>query len=70
MKHLAGALLGAVSLMSVGQALAAETLTIATVNNGDMIRMQGLTDDFTKRRIPDITVEVGDAGGERRCASA
>ena len=27
----------------------AETkLTIATVNNGDMIRMQGLTDDFTK----------------------
>ena len=28
---------------------AAETLTIATVNNGDMIRMQGLTDDFTKK---------------------
>ena len=27
----------------------AETLTIATVNNGDMIRMQGLTDDFTKK---------------------
>ena len=26
----------------------AETLTIATVNNGDMIRMQRLTDDFTK----------------------
>ena len=23
-------------------------LTIATVNNGDMIRMQGLTDDFTE----------------------
>ena len=27
----------------------AENLTIATVNNGDMIRMQGLTDDFTKK---------------------
>ena len=25
----------------------AETITIATVNNGDMIRMQKLTDDFT-----------------------
>ncbi|GAA4175686.1 sugar ABC transporter substrate-binding protein [Shinella granuli] len=31
----------------------AETLTIATVNNGDMIRMQGLTDDFTAKN-PDI----------------
>jgi sorbitol/mannitol transport system substrate-binding protein len=27
----------------------AETLTIATVNNGDMIRMQKLTDDFTAK---------------------
>ncbi|MFY0690996.1 MAG: sugar ABC transporter substrate-binding protein [Paracoccaceae bacterium] len=27
----------------------AETITIATVNNGDMITMQGLTDDFTAR---------------------
>ncbi|ATG43194.1 extracellular solute-binding protein [Phaeobacter piscinae] len=27
----------------------AETITIATVNNGDMIRMQGLTDDFTAK---------------------
>ncbi|MDA8870231.1 sugar ABC transporter substrate-binding protein [Rhizobiaceae bacterium] len=34
----------------------AKTLTIATVNNGDMIRMQGLTDDFTKDN-PDITLE-------------
>ena len=25
----------------------AETVTIATVNNGDMIRMQKLSDDFT-----------------------
>lgn len=31
----------------------AETLTIATVNNGDMIRMQGLTDAFTAKN-PDI----------------
>ena len=27
----------------------AKTLTIATVNNGDMIRMQGYTDDFTEK---------------------
>jgi len=26
-----------------------ETLTIATVNNGDMIRMQGFTEDFTAK---------------------
>jgi sorbitol/mannitol transport system substrate-binding protein len=31
----------------------AEAITIATVNNGDMIRMQKLTDDFTKKN-PDI----------------
>lgn len=34
----------------------AETLTIATVNNGDMVRMQGLTEDFTKKN-PDIQLE-------------
>ena len=34
----------------------AETLTIATVNNGDMIRMQGLTDAFTAKN-PDIQLE-------------
>ncbi|MBD8556588.1 sugar ABC transporter substrate-binding protein [Rhizobium sp. CFBP 8762] len=34
----------------------AETLTIATVNNGDMIRMQKLTDDFTAKN-PDIQLE-------------
>lgn len=37
-------------------ALAETKLTIATVNNGDMIRMQGLTDDFTKAN-PDISLE-------------
>jgi len=31
----------------------AESITIATVNNGDMVRMQKLTDDFTKKN-PDI----------------
>jgi len=34
----------------------AETLTIATVNNGDMVRMQKLTDDFTAKN-PDIELE-------------
>jgi len=34
----------------------AETLTIATVNNGDMIRMQGLTEDF-KAKNPDIDLD-------------
>ena len=28
----------------------AQTLTIATVKNGDMVRMQGLTDAFTEQR--------------------
>ena len=37
-------------------AIAETKLTIATVNNGDMIRMQGLTEDFTKAN-PDITLE-------------
>ena len=36
-----------------GAALAQTTLTIATVNNGDMIRMQALTSDFTAKN-PDI----------------
>ncbi|QDC09168.1 sugar ABC transporter substrate-binding protein [Oceanicola sp. D3] len=43
------ALLGATALCAVGSVAAAETLTIATVNNGDMIRMQGYTDDFTEK---------------------
>src|SRR6202521_4184747 len=56
MKMLVGALLGAASLLAVNQAnSAATTLTIATVNNGDMIRMQKLTDDFTKK-YPDIAL--------------
>ncbi len=38
----------AMSLLATG-AVHAENLVIATVNNGDMIRMQGLTDDFTAK---------------------
>ena len=38
----------ALSLIAIGSA-SAENLVIATVNNGDMIRMQGLTDDFTAK---------------------
>ncbi|MDD9815426.1 MAG: sugar ABC transporter substrate-binding protein, partial [Gammaproteobacteria bacterium] len=34
----------------------AQKLTIATVNNGDMIRMQKLTDDFTAKN-PGIELE-------------
>jgi sorbitol/mannitol transport system substrate-binding protein len=56
MRQFIGALLGAASLLASGQALAQTTLTIATVNNGDMIRMQGLTEEFTKKN-PDITVK-------------
>jgi sorbitol/mannitol transport system substrate-binding protein len=56
MKHLTGALLGASFLLAAGQAAAQTTLTIATVNNSDMVRMQGLTDDFTAKH-PDIALE-------------
>ena len=44
------------TLAFVSFANAETTLTIATVNNGDMIRMQGLTDDFTSKN-PDIKLE-------------
>ncbi|MBV7378064.1 ABC transporter substrate-binding protein [Maritimibacter dapengensis] len=47
---LKNALVAVSALVSVAATAAyAETLTIATVNNGDMIRMQGLTDDFTEK---------------------
>ena len=55
MKHRIGALAGALSLFAAAPCFAQTTLTIATVNNGDMIRMQGLTSDFTAKN-PDITV--------------
>ena len=51
------ALLGAsVSLILAGAAMSETTITVATVNNGDMIRMQGLMDDFYAKH-PDIKVE-------------
>jgi len=44
------------ALCGVVASAQADVVTIATVNNGDMIRMQGLTDDFT-RDNPDIELE-------------
>ncbi|WP_304617227.1 ABC transporter substrate-binding protein [Paracoccus sp. (in: a-proteobacteria)] len=58
MKTTFRALLGATALCAAGSVAAQEnvTLTVATVNNGDMIRMQALTSDFTEKH-PGITVE-------------
>jgi sorbitol/mannitol transport system substrate-binding protein len=57
MKRVLRGVLGAVLLAATATTAAAQTkLTIATVNNGDMIRMQGLTEDFTAKN-PDITLE-------------
>src|SRR6476660_8215963 len=57
MRAILTGLLGAFAVAALSSSALAETkLTIATVNNGDMIRMQKLTDDFTKAN-PDISVE-------------
>ncbi|MDT0681883.1 sugar ABC transporter substrate-binding protein [Roseicyclus sp. F158] len=57
MTRLTCTLLGACAVGALASAAAAQTtLTIATVNNGDMIRMQGLTEDFTADH-PDIELE-------------
>ena len=56
MKSMFAALLGAASALAATSAMAETKLTIATVNNGDMIRMQGLTADFTAKN-PDISLE-------------
>ena len=50
------ALLGASAATCLMTAAMAETITVATVNNGDMIRMQGLMGEFNAK-YPDITVE-------------
>lgn len=42
--------------LSLGTAQAATTITIATVNNPDMVTMQKLTPEFSKK-YPDITVK-------------
>jgi sorbitol/mannitol transport system substrate-binding protein len=47
---MAGSLIAACSFLS------AETITIATVNNGDMVRMQKLSNDFTAKN-PDIKLK-------------
>ena len=43
------AAIGGISLILASQAMAQTTLTVATVNNSDMIRMQRLTSDFTTK---------------------
>jgi sorbitol/mannitol transport system substrate-binding protein len=50
------AALASCSVMTLASVGSAETLTIATVNNGDMIRMQKLTEDFTSKN-PGIELE-------------
>ncbi|QDY71108.1 ABC transporter substrate-binding protein [Qingshengfaniella alkalisoli] len=54
----AKSLYGACAAMALATGASAQdtTLTIATVNNGDMIRMQGLTADFATKH-PDIALE-------------
>ncbi len=57
MKRSHRALLGATAALCLtGAAFAETTITVATVNNGDMVRMQGLMDDFYAKH-PDIKVE-------------
>ncbi|HEY3147680.1 MAG TPA: sugar ABC transporter substrate-binding protein [Dongiaceae bacterium] len=58
LRALSGAcVLAVLALPGIAGVAAADTkLTIATVNNGDMIRMQKLTDDFTSKN-PGITLE-------------
>src|SRR6516164_9840314 len=48
-------MIGAIAIAIARPSPADTSLTIATVNNGDMIRMQKLTDDFAKKN-PDITL--------------
>lgn len=50
------ALLAAILAAGVSAGAAAETVTIATVNNGDMVRMQKLAGDFEEKN-PDIDLE-------------
>ncbi|WP_171136726.1 MULTISPECIES: sugar ABC transporter substrate-binding protein [unclassified Ruegeria] len=53
--YLKNALRAATALTFVATAAAqAQTITIATVNNGDMIRMQGYTDNFTEATGIDV----------------
>jgi sorbitol/mannitol transport system substrate-binding protein len=49
-------ILGLCSASALAFSAHAESITIATVNNGDMVRMQKLTEDFTSKN-PDIQLE-------------
>ena len=49
MKMTKGALMGATAFAALAAGINAETITIATVNNGDMVRMQGYTEEFTAK---------------------
>ena len=66
MKPLVTGVLGAFAFAALASTALAEdtTLTIATVNNGDMVRMQKLTDDFTKAnagvKLNWVTLEEND----------
>jgi sorbitol/mannitol transport system substrate-binding protein len=48
-------LLATAAILTLATAATAQEITIATVNNGDMIRMQGLTSEFQTAH-PDITL--------------
>jgi len=50
------AAIGGIFLILASQAMAQTTLTVATVNNADMIRMQRLTGDFTSKN-PGVTLK-------------
>ena len=56
MNYFTRALMGASALSLLATGAMAEKITIATVNNGDMVRMQKLTDDFTAKN-PSIELE-------------
>ena len=69
MKHRIGALAGALSLFAAAPCFAQTTLTIATVNNGDMIRMQK-PDQQLHREEPGHQPSIGSRWRRTFCASA
>src|SRR6516165_868927 len=62
-KHVLSALLGAATLLGSAPSIAQTTLTIATVNNGDMIRMQALTNEENVLRQR-VTTDIATKGGQ------
>ena len=49
-------LTGICAVLGINMSVYAETITIATVNNGDMVLMQELSEEFTDQN-PDIKLE-------------